>query len=520
MSVLVQAFEENHPEIHSVYPDYNRDDIFLYKYYLYENENDIRYLPSEFQRSISGTGFIAGGTMRDRTDRTTKTLTFKGDLVAQFGNHEIKTGFEFRKHQINYENFNVEIVNPDGSTFNTSDLLANGTDHLIRRKPDADNYSLITTYEKHPQDAALYIVDKMELTNSFILNIGLRYEYFDAKSHYNSDLTSDLEDFKQGVMSRNLKPTEVKQYLSPRLSISYPITSESVIRFSYGHFFQNGNLASLYRNNNFYVTNFGSTPTFGNANVDMQRSIQYELGLQQQLGENLKIELTGYFKDVRDYIYTQTVQTNTGRRYGVLTNLAYSNVSGVSFRFERRRPKNDLIFATLDYTFQLAQGNRTEPQDDLFFSEASGQQTETYLVPMNFNRAHVVNISLGLYEPDNWRLGVIFNIQSGTPYTPAFPSSYVPITFEQNSGNQLFQNNLDFKLEKFFEFGGLEYSVFLWIKNLFDFQSELNVYTNTGRALSSLEETTNEARLSNVRDRIDRGDQGLIDIYEIDNYYS
>ena len=29
-----------------------------------------------------------------------------------------------------------------------------------------------------------------------------------------------------------------------------------------------------------------------NANVEMQRSIQYELGLQQQLTENLKMELT------------------------------------------------------------------------------------------------------------------------------------------------------------------------------------------------------------------------------------
>ncbi len=487
------------------------------KHYLYEKVDDPRYLPSLYQLGISNTGYVAGGTDNYRLDRKTTTITVKGDLVAQLGTHELKFGFEGRTHELLYESYNVEILNADGSKISNSDLLY-PTQGLLRRKPTS--MALYTSYDKKPVDAALYIVDKMELVKSFILNVGLRYEYFDPKSQYNADLSADLEDLKDGIMYRNLKDATAKHYLSPRLSISYPITAESVIRFSYGHFYQNGSLASLYRNPNFFVTNVGSTPTFGNPNVNMQRSIQYELGLQQQLAPNLKLELTGYYKDVRDYIFFQTVFTKYGRQYRVLTNLAYSNVRGISFRLERRRARDDMFYATLDYTFQIAEGNRTQPANEIFFSEKAGKQAETYLVPMSFDRTHVLNVTVGLYQPDNWTLGLIYNLQSGTPYTPAYPSQIVPITFTQNSDNQLMQNNLNFKFEKFFKIGDFKWSVFLWVQNLLDTQNERTVYASTGRALSAVEETTNANAFRNIENRIKRGDPGLFGMKEIDGYYS
>ena len=133
------------------------------------------------------------------------------------------------------------------------------------------------------------------------------------------------------------------------------------------------------------------SPTFGNPNVNPQRSIQYEIGLQQQLTDDFKFDLTGYYKDVRDYIFTQTVYTEKARQYRILTNLAYSNVRGITLSFLKRRSADGLFSATLDYTFQVAEGNRTEPQEDLFFSEASGKQTETYLVSLSFDRPHLIN---------------------------------------------------------------------------------------------------------------------------------
>ncbi len=494
------------------------------KRYLFKNVNDPGYLPMLYRRPITGTVFLTGGTDNRRFFRKTKTSTIKGDLVAQlFGNHEIKAGFEARFHELFVENYSVEIgkLNPDGSFGNLTndDLLYDSTLTIIRRKPTSP--ALLTRYTRYPVDGAVYIQDKIELAKTLILNVGLRYEYFDPKAFWNPALSDELLNYKFGFLRRNLEKAKVKQHLSPRISISYPITDKGVIRFSYGHFYQNGSLWRLYRNPDYYVVNAGSNPNFGNPNVNMQKSVQYEIGLQQQLTDNFKFDLTGFYKDVRDYIYTQTVYTETGRSFRVLTNLAYSNVRGITLSFTQRRSAGGMFYANLDYTFQIAEGNRTYPSDELFFSEVSGKQSETYLVPLSFDRQHIINLSMGLYDQGNWTLGIIGNFQTGTPYTPVLPTT-IPriITYQQNSDRKPIQWNVDLKFEKFFEIENLNYSIFIQIKNLFDTQNELFVFQSSGRALSAVEETANSFRFTDIRKRIERGDPGLFGIEEIDGYYS
>lgn len=521
---LIQAFDFIHTVSDHIF--YTLKGSYGYnesKYYLYEKYNDPRYLPTLYRRGISNTGFLAGGTDNSRFWRKTETTTVKGDFVAQlFGNHEIKAGFEARMHKLFVESYSVQVRKADGSNIITNDLLYDSTLQILRYKPDPETEpSLITTYTRYPVDAAAYIQDKIELAKTMILNIGLRYEYFDPKADYNPNLSKDLQDLLFGYITRSNVPAKPKHQISPRISVSFPITDQGVIRFSYGHFYQNGSLASLYRNQNFYVNNVGSTPSFGNPNVNMQKSVQYEMGLQQGLTEDVKFDLTAYYKDVRDYIFTQTVYTATGRQYSVLTNLAYTNVRGITFSLYKRRSPGSMLSARLDYTFQIAEGNRTYPSDELFFSEVSGKQSETYLVPIGFDRQHVINASIGLTDPGNWTAGLIGNVQTGTPYTPILPST-IPniITYQQNSDRQPMQWNVDFKFEKFFKVGNIRYSLFLQVDNLFDTQNELYVYASSGKALSAVEETANAFQFQDIRRRIENGDPGLFGIDEIDGYYS
>jgi outer membrane receptor protein involved in Fe transport len=493
------------------------------QYYLYEDPFDSRYLPTAYQRRLGNSTFLTGGTDNYRFSRSTETMGIKGDLVAQmFETHEVKFGFEGRFFDLNVESYSVEIGKLDPSatdgfgTLTTSDLLNPNTVY-VRRVPTSP--SLYTKYSRKPSSFAVYLRDKIELESSLILNAGVRYEYFNPNAYYNDNLTTELQDEKSGYMSRNLKKATVKHMVSPRISISYPITEKGLIRFSYGHFYQNGSLSSLYSNPNFWVTNAGSTPSFGNPDVNPQKSIQYELGLNQVLTDDLKLEVTGFYKDVSDYIYTQTVYTTQGREYSVLTNLAYSNVRGVTISLFKRRSPQSLFQASLDYTFQIAEGSRTEPSEDLFFSEASGKLTETYLVPLAFDRPHILNASVNLIEPDNWTMGLVANLQLGTPYTPSLPASLVPITYNQNSARRPMQFNLDFKFEKFFSLGNIKYSVFLQIDNILDIENEISVYASSGRALSNVEQTLNSYEFKDLKNRILRGDPGLVSYDEINNYY-
>ncbi len=523
---LIQTFDITHTLSDKIFYTFKVSHGYSnYRYYLYEDVNDPRYLPEVYQLGIGNSGFVAGGTHNLRQNFRTNTTTFKGDMVAQlFKTHEVKFGFESRFHNVSLESYDVKLRDVSGNNIDANDLLYDSTLTIVRSRPDPKTEpSLITDYERNPVDIAVYLQDKIELAKTLILNVGLRYEYFDPKATYNPFLSQDLQDLQQSYITRNQEKASIKQHLSPRISVSYPITDKGVIRFSYGHFYQNGSLRRMYRNPLFFVANVGETPTFGNSDVNMQRSIQYEVGLQQQLADNLKMELTGYYKDVRDYIFTQTVFTRSGREYDALTNLAYANIRGLTFRLEKRRSTEDLFYATLDYTFQFAEGNRTEPEEDLFFSEEAGTQTETFLVPLTFDRPHNVNISFGMFKPEDWSIGLISYFRAGKPYTPAFPSDIVAVTFEQHSANQPIQWNVDLKLEKFFKIDPFDFSVFLQVENLFDTENELSVYSSTGRALKSIDETVNPNQFNALRERIQgaqKGDRGIFAEEELDNYYS
>lgn len=491
--------------------------------HLYEDPNDPGYLPSFYRKVIGNTMYYAGGTDNDIVKRSTTTYGIKADVVSQmFGIHEVKAGVEFRKHNVKRNGFTLDFYKfkiidgyPSITSLSVNDLLYDDSLSIIR-----GGIQSVSTYDINPIQGAAYIQDKMELAKTLILNIGLRYEYFDAAADYNYDFSKNITDSLSGFMNAYLKPAEVKHMFSPRFSVSYPITDRGVIRFSYGHFYQIGSLSSLYENNLRWVANVSSIPTFGNPNVNPQKSIQYEIGLQQQLTDDFKFDLTAYYKDVSDYIFTQNVYTDKARQYRILTNLAYSNVRGVTLSFLKRRGPGEMFSATLDYTFQIAEGNRTEPQEDLFFSEASGKQTETFLVPLSFDRTHLINGTFTLSDPSSWTLGVIYNIQAGTPYTPALPPSLSTITYEQNSSNKSMQWNVDLKFEKYFSFGPFDYSIFLQVNNLFDTQNDRYVYASSGKALSNVEQELNANQFNDLRNRISRGDPGMIDASYLDNYYS
>ncbi|MEO8168631.1 MAG: TonB-dependent receptor, partial [bacterium] len=386
------------------------------KSFTYDDINDPRYLSAFYQSTLPNTNFLTGGTDLNRFTRKSTMIGGKFDLVAQlFTNHEVKFGAEVRSHKLEVESYTLRFGDPNdhSKSFTVEDLV-----HGVKLFPfiPTVNEGYIN-YTRKPLQLTGYLQDKIELFTSIILNLGLRYEYFDPKANYNPTISNEyfLGD-SLGFYAAGAKKATVKHMLAPRFSVSYPITDRGTIRFSYGHFYQIGSLASLYSNPNFRAPQ-GTTPTFGNPEVNPQRSIQYELGLQQGLTDNLKIEVTGYYKDVDNYIATQRIETARGDKpYFLLTNLNYANTRGISISLLKRRSPDELLSATIDYTFQIADGNRTEPAAEIFFNEQRGQLSETYLVPFSFDRSHTITSTVTLSQPRDWSVSLLGYVRTGTPY--------------------------------------------------------------------------------------------------------
>lgn len=491
------------------------------KTYYRESIDDPDYLPGFYQTSLPSTSFLTGGTSLGRTFLKSSSLGLKFDLVAQSGSHEIKTGFELRKHNLELESYTlqfVDITNPTKVINNFQDLYNDSIKYKAKIPDVASGY---TYYKRQPIQISGYIQDKLEFWKSLILNGGIRFEYEDPAAKYNSNLSEALTMKDTLFLVKDLVDTKPKISFSPRLSIAYPITDQGVIRFSYGHFYQFGNLSSVYTNPNYRAPD-GVRPIFGNPDVKPQRSVQYEIGLQQALTSDLRLEVVGFQKDVRDYIFRQIVITAKGDlSYEVLTNLDYANTRGITISLFQRRVAGSNFNSTVDYTFSIAEGNRTEPREDFFYSEKSGKSAETFLVPLSFDRTHTLNSTFSYTESDDYSVSTIVRLQSGSPYTPSIPASLSlqQTQFIQNSALKPFQYTVDLKAEKTIRYLGYRIKVLTQIDNLFDTQNEVDVYSNSGRALYNADVVANPTQFNQITSRINKGHAGLIPLEAITNYY-
>ena len=87
--------------------------------------------------------------------------------------------------------------------------------------------------------------------------------------------------------------------------LAYPITDRGVILISYGHFFQIPPFEFLYTNPEFVIEVGRLKSNIGNADLQPERSVSYEIGLQQLLADDIAIDITGYYKDIRNLLGTQ-----------------------------------------------------------------------------------------------------------------------------------------------------------------------------------------------------------------------
>jgi outer membrane receptor protein involved in Fe transport len=317
-----------------------------------------------------------------------------------------------------------------------------------------------------------------------IINAGVRFDYFKPDGVVPTD-------FKNPNTSP-LRNAKISTQFSPRFGIAYPMSDRGAIHVSYGHFFQVPNFRFLYLNPEFDIFPLQSTPspppfsllnTVGNADLKPQKTVIYELGLQQQLSEDIGLTLTVYYKDIKNLLGTEVLETINGVRYGRFINRDYGNIRGVTIAFEKRF--SNKLSANLDYTFQIAEGNASDP-NSVFLDQKTDPpiESEKQLVPLDWDRRHQVNLIMAFGNPADYNISFIGKLGSGFPYTPTFQNVRTAV---ENSERRPTIYTVDVYAYKNFKFGGLNYSLFFRIFNLLDRLNERNVFTDTGRAGTTLQ---------------------------------
>jgi outer membrane receptor for ferrienterochelin and colicin len=490
--------------------------------------------------------FLDKGMDPTRTKRTTAYWVGKFDLTSQLNKtHQLKFGSEVRLYELTLHSYRIVAK---------TDAYGSPLDPFQPAIPVVGNIYR-NDYNRKPKEISAYLQDKIEF-NDIILNVGLRFDYFDANSviptdptdpdiygygstegpfkdeHKYKDLNGNgvIGDTVNGIYERDesneytpkerrafmQKKVNSKISLSPRLGISFPITDRGVIHLSYGHFSQVPEFQYLYTNPDFKVSSGSGTALFGNAALRPQKTVQYEIGLQQQITDVIGIDVTLFYRDIRDWVGTSPIikTVKEGVSYSQFVNKDYENVRGITLRFDKRYADNFSFRA--DYTFQSAEGTYSNPQD-AYNSALANRAPMLILVPMNWDQKHTVNAQF-IYDISNWTFSLIGRYWSGRPYTPSFPqaeavgASANTTALTTNSARRPDQKSIDLTINRKFNLiSGLTLELFVNVYNLLDQNDATTVFTDTGSPEYTTNSNRNPAKITYNSSRISTAEDYLIE---------
>ncbi|MBN1482412.1 TonB-dependent receptor [candidate division KSB1 bacterium] len=484
-------------------------------YQWFVNPNNAEgYVDPDSSATPTSFSYSRAGTTNSLSFRNYTFWDVKLDVTSQINQqHQIKAGFEAKLHELKRDSYTLI----PGKT-------AGGTEEIIPFTPTVPDISSLSRdkYTQRPRELSAYIQDKIEL-REMIVNVGLRLDYFDA----NTTIPTDPRDpdiynpfrneniYKDWVEPTTpMSPSELEAYkatfthytpeeravfmrtqvdpkvsVSPRIGISYPITDRGIIHFSYGHFLGMPGFQYLYNNSAYKLQSGGGNSLLGNPDLEPERTVHYEIGLQQQLSNDVGLKTTLFYKDTRDWVgatpLLKTVRPSVA--YSKYRNEDYSNVYGLTLELKRRFTQT--FSASLDYTYQLAEGTYSNPgdaYDNIYNDSATPDEPRKAMVPMNWDQRHTLNVYLTM-QRWGWLVSLIERFQSGQPYTPTVSKSEITgassyVGWTTNSEYKPTINSLDVRIMKSFDVASTRLLVYTIIYNLFDQKGQRNVYGETGTA--------------------------------------
>ena len=460
--------------------------------YLFKDSLDTRYVHDKYLENY-GSGFFTGGQQKEHTKHRDLDRTIKFDLTWQANhNHSFKLGLMGISHDVKHK-------------WQTIRNKYDGQSDLTIYEPEVfgDSTVYADIYNVEPQEAAVYIQDKMEYED-MVINFGLRYDYFDPASFYPSDSRNPANQLvlPDSMMSDKVSAPVIDQ-ISPRIGFAYQLGNQAVLHFSYGHFFQMPPLYSMYQNKSFLVSPSDYSTTMGSVLLEPEKTITYEIGLWQELARGLNLDVALFYRDIYNLLSTKIISTYNQIEYGLYSNKDYGNARGLEVTL-------DLGYGSLkgmmNYTLQYTRGNADNPTQT-FDRAGNNMDPVNRFIPMSWDQRHTLNGTL-MFLGTKYGGTVTAYYNSGSPYT------FSPQSESVLSRINLYPNN-DYKPSTYTVDATLYYNfklldrfsgkIDLTIYNLLDRLNENGVDSETGRAYTAIiRETDYAGHRSDFNDFEDR----------------
>jgi len=339
-----------------------------------------------------------------------------------------------------------------------------------------------------------------------------------------------LVDAKTSISDTNFNPnTSFTDYnpqvtVMPRLQISFPISQKSKFVAHYDIYVQRPyptslGIATAY---DYYFLSANSNQIISNSNLRSQKTYDYELGFEQQVGNNAVLKINGFYKERKDMITVVPYLYAYPTTYYTYGNRDFSTTKGVKTYYEMRATNN--LSMSVSYTLQFAEGTGSNPQST---NGGSGGQISPngllqnfiqaglpnlrYVTALDVDSRHIIVANLdyryaddegpvikGKHVFQNAGINFVARARSGEPYTRFANAQGNTIIGGINGSRLPWHFGADMRINKDFslEFGKknkdlpdqvkdrkvYKLSAFMYIQNLLNTREVLGVYGYTGKA--------------------------------------
>lgn len=402
---------------------------------------------SDFGLTTPGFSFILGGHGKERDYSRETLINTRFDLISQIDKYnQIKTGFEFNYNDLDMDHGLVQITPP-----------------LIKH----DKFRQI------PIKVAGYFQDKVEFSG-MIANLGLRVDYTNRRGTYYTDMFSDYFTLD----SLTLVPTEKIDplfYLSPRVGISHPIGEKSKLFFNYGHFYDEPGVLYLYNKRERYG---GFYDRIENSNLKPQRTIAYELGFEQQFGDEYLFHISGYYRNITNQIMWVDYYSADGNRISSYSNGNYADSRGLEAIFEKKL--GNFITGNLSFDYLITSSGNFG--DAVFYEDVLKTPIQSSSTQSTPGAAYSFLANITFRTPTDWGKDILdidifgdWVLNFTHEYRSGHTFTYNPKGLPGINNNMRWRphQNTNMRLSKGITISGMMCQLYLEVYNLFNVK-ELN----------------------------------------------
>lgn len=299
--------------------------------------------------------------------------------------------------------------------------------------------------------AAFFQTNKRFINDKLSVSLGLRSDINDYSSKMNNPIDQ----------------------LSPRLSLSYNLTSKLALSGNVGKYFQLPPYTSLgYRD--------GANLLINQPNLTYISTLHKVIGLAYFPSKFSKITVEAFNKTYNNYPYLTDKGislANLGSDFGVIGNEAATSTSrgkskGIEFFAQQRLSSS--VYGILSYTFVRSK-----------FTNATNS-----FVPSAWDNQHILSITAGKKLKRNWEVGAKFRFLGGAPYTPYNTSvssqknvweankQGIPDWSQINTLRLKNSHGLDIRIDKKWFFEKSSLNLYVDVQNVYGYKNQLAPYLN------------------------------------------